>query len=200
MMAEIPPREHFGSEDAIFWDTFLTDEEIQVLLALPNWHNVTTAGVGYGQGEVVDQNKRMSNIAWFHPTEDTQVIWQKIVNTVANVNAKFFHFDLTGCYEPAQLTLYKSEDVAHYDWHVDYNRKAANTVPRKLSMSLLLSDLKEFEGGELQIKTDDNDVKVCEQKQGRAWFFPSYTLHRVAPVTKGVRRSLVLWVGGPPFK
>jgi PKHD-type hydroxylase len=67
-------------------------------------------------------------------------------------------------------------------------------------MSLLLSDPNEFEGGELQVKPDSDDIKFLEQKQGRAWFFPSYTLHRVAPVTKGVRRSLVLWVGGPPFK
>jgi PKHD-type hydroxylase len=67
-------------------------------------------------------------------------------------------------------------------------------------MSLLLSDIKDFDGGEFQVKMANNNAHVLEQKQGRAWFFPSYTLHRVAPVTKGVRRSLVLWVGGPPFK
>ena len=30
--------------------------------------------------------------------------------------------------------------------------------------------------------------------------FPSYLLHRVKPVTKGTRRSLVLWISGPKFK
>ena len=73
-------------------------------------------------------------------------------------------------------------------------------APRKLSLSMLLSDPSEFEGGEFQVKTDDDNVKQLETVKGRAWFFPSYTLHRVAPVTKGVRRSLVLWVGGPPFR
>jgi PKHD-type hydroxylase len=64
----------------------------------------------------------------------------------------------------------------------------------------MLSDPKEFEGGELQIKSDSDNVKTLEQKKGRAWFFPSWTLHRVTPVVTGIRRSLVLWVGGPGFK
>jgi PKHD-type hydroxylase len=67
-------------------------------------------------------------------------------------------------------------------------------------MSLLLSDPSEFEGGELQVKTDSDEAITLEATQGRAWFFPSWALHRVTPVTKGVRRSLVIWVGGPPFK
>jgi PKHD-type hydroxylase len=65
---------------------------------------------------------------------------------------------------------------------------------------MLLSDTSEFEGGEFQVKTNNDEAQTLETKQGRAWFFPSYTLHRVAPVTKGIRRSLVLWVGGPAFK
>jgi PKHD-type hydroxylase len=73
-------------------------------------------------------------------------------------------------------------------------------APRKLSMAMLLSDPSEFEGGEFQVKTTSDDVQTLEVKKGRAWFFPSYMLHRVTPVTKGVRRSLVLWVGGPQFK
>jgi PKHD-type hydroxylase len=65
---------------------------------------------------------------------------------------------------------------------------------------MLLSDPSDFEGGEFQVKTTNDDVQTLDYVKGRAWFFPSYTLHRVAPVTKGVRRSLVLWIGGPPFR
>ena len=67
-------------------------------------------------------------------------------------------------------------------------------------MVLMLSDPSEFEGGQLEIKTDSDNPITLEQKRGRAWFFPSYVLHRVTPVTKGTRRSLVLWIGGPEFK
>lgn len=199
MIATIPHKQIYGSDHLIFWENFLTEEEIQTILALPNWHNTEQASIGGSSNKEVNLEKRMSNVTWFTPTEDTQIIWEKIVNLIAEMNAKFFHFDLTGCYEPAQLTLYKAEDGGHYDWHTDANPKM-QSVPRKLSMSLLLSNRSDFDGGNLEVKNDSDDLKVCAQERGRAWFFPSYTLHRVAPVTKGVRRSLVLWVGGPPFK
>ncbi|MEC7191643.1 MAG: 2OG-Fe(II) oxygenase [Pseudomonadota bacterium] len=37
-------------------------------------------------------------------------------------------------------------------------------------------------------------------KRGDVIVFPSYLHHRVKPVTKGVRYSIVAWYGGPPFK
>jgi PKHD-type hydroxylase len=46
----------------------------------------------------------------------------------------------------------------------------------------------------------NDEARTLKMTKGMAWFFPSYMLHRVTPVTKGVRRSLVLWVGGPEFK
>ena len=67
-------------------------------------------------------------------------------------------------------------------------------------MVLLLSNPSEFEGGQLQIKANNDEPINLEMKRGRAWFFPSYTLHTVTPVTRGIRKSLVLWVGGPEFK
>ena len=73
-------------------------------------------------------------------------------------------------------------------------------APRKLSMVLMLSDTSEFEGGELLLKSDSDEHKSLSMAKGRAWFFPSYMLHKVTPVTKGVRKTLVLWVGGPEFK
>ena len=36
--------------------------------------------------------------------------------------------------------------------------------------------------------------------QGQAIFFSSFIRHRVNKVKKGIRRSLVMWFGGPPFK
>jgi PKHD-type hydroxylase len=67
-------------------------------------------------------------------------------------------------------------------------------------MALLLNNPEDFEGGEFQVKADSDVSKNLELKKGRAWFFPSWVLHRVAPVTKGVRKSLVVWAGGPSFK
>ncbi|HAT64777.1 MAG TPA: hypothetical protein DCS66_09265, partial [Flavobacteriaceae bacterium] len=51
-----------------------------------------------------------------------------------------------------------------------------------------------FEGGDLELMTKD---KVAQLKQGEAIFFASWLQHRVKPVTKGERYSLVMWFGGP---
>ena len=199
MIASIPPRGHMEQSQVAYWEDFLTNEEIALLLSLPQWHEKKAAEVGtIGDGKV-NQDIRTTDVAWLHPCEKTKLIWQKIIHAVTQVNNKHFHFDLDGCYEPAQLGMYKSNDGGHYNWHIDCMGSHL-TTPRKLSMALMLSDTSEFEGGDLQVKTINDNAETLEQKQGRAFFFPSYTLHRVAPVTKGVRRSLVMWFGGPPFK
>jgi PKHD-type hydroxylase len=200
MIYKIPPRQSVGKDFSAYWDNFLTNEEINKILAMPEWLNTAKASVGgsSGNGEIVEKI-RTTDINWLGLNSDTAWLWEKLTDVIAEVNANYFKFDLTGCYEPIQLGVYKENDGGHYDWHIDAgvgDRKA----PRKLSMSLLLSDPSEFEGGELQIKAVNDEVCPLGMVKGRAWFFPSYTLHRVTPVTKGVRRSLVLWVGGPEFK
>jgi PKHD-type hydroxylase len=70
---------------------------------------------------------------------------------------------------------------------------------RKLSIVVQLTDPKEYKGGELQIFEGGEPVVVSKQ-QGMATFFPSYMLHQVTPVTKGMRHTLVMWVAGKNFK
>ena len=42
--------------------------------------------------------------------------------------------------------------------------------------------------------------KSAKLKQGNAVMFASFLNHRVVPVTRGVRQSLVMWFGGKPFR
>jgi PKHD-type hydroxylase len=65
-------------------------------------------------------------------------------------------------------------------------------------MTILLSDPSEFEGGDLEFMTEGN--KPPQLIQGQAIFFCSLDSSPCAKVKKGVRRSLVMWFGGPPFK
>jgi len=125
-------------------------------------------------------------------------IWNKIKNVIATVNNQFFHAHLSGIYEPMQLTEYSASDKGYYDWHTDGGIDD-KVVPRKISMVLMLSDESEYEGGYLQIKTSRNN-ETLEMKKGRAWFFPSYVLHRVTPITKGLRKTAVVWAGGEHWK
>ena len=54
----------------------------------------------------------------------------------------------------------------------------------------------EFEGGDLELMDEVN----CKLKQGHAICFASFLNHRVKPVTRGIRQSLVVWFGGTPFR
>ncbi len=200
MIYPISPRNIPGKDHLAFWEGFLMPEDINLILAQPEWLNLQNGCVGSssGAGEV-NERIRASQIAWVGAKPELHYIWEKLANAVAEVNSRFFHFDLTGFHEPMQLGLYTEQQQGHYDWHIDAI-SSGGSVPRKLSLSILLSDPSEFEGGEFQVKTNTDVVQTLETIKGRAWFFPSYTLHRVAPVTKGVRRSLVLWVGGPAFR
>jgi PKHD-type hydroxylase len=200
MIEIIPPRQQYKSEYLAYWEDFLTSDDLNYLNYSHEWQGIKNAGIGTIPNQY-DSSIRNSRVNWMYKNEDNSKIWSKFANAIAEVNSRFFHFDLTGCFEPAQLTLYSGSLEEHYNWHTDFD--AANsefTTPRKLSMSLLLTDPSEFQGGELQVKTTSDAVMTLEQKKGRAWFFPSFMLHRVSPVTFGVRKSLVLWVAGPPFK
>lgn len=200
MLYPIPPRHSVGKDTHAYFENFLTDGEINKILAMPEWLNNQEATIGgTNNNSEINFQIRKTDVAWLGLTPETVWLWEKLTNVIADVNRQYFKFDLTGCYEPIQLGIYKANDNGHYNWHIDSSQTDL-AVPRKLSMSLLLSDPSEFEGGEFQIKTNTDEIKTLQQVKGRAWFFPSYTLHRVTPVTKGIRRSLVLWIGGPEFK
>ena len=79
---------------------------------------------------------------------------------------------------------------------------------RKLSVTLSLSDEKDYEGGELEFDLGDTEPsqerapRKCTEirSKGSLVVFPSFIWHRVCPVTSGTRYSLVMWSLGGPFK
>ena len=200
MLIQIPPRAPIGLSLTSYWDNFFSDEEIELLLAQPEWEAQTEGTVFIkNEGYVVRPESRATDLCWLYPKPEVAHLWVKISNTIAEINRQFYHFDLTGVYEPMQLATYTSEKESHYSWHVDSGIDSTG-VPRKLSMAVVLNDTSEFEGGAFEILGGMGNIETLEIKKGRAWFFPSYVTHRVTPVTKGVRKSAVLWVGGPAFK
>jgi PKHD-type hydroxylase len=67
---------------------------------------------------------------------------------------------------------------------------------RLVSVSVELSERSDYDGGDLEI-VPDTVGRPRTMKRGGARFFPSRALHRVTPVTRGVRYALVNWTGGP---
>ena len=113
----------------------------------------------------------------------------------SSLNAEYFSFDLSGFHESLQLCNYYEEAQGEYKWHQDFG----GDFCRKLSLVLQLSDPSEYEGGDLQIKTNAYEATMKKQR-GLIIVFPSWTLHQVTPVVKGNRQSLVAWIAGPEFK
>ena len=112
--------------------------------------------------------------------------------------------------ETHQFTEYKINQ--HYNWHMDEHNKPYDTKDfrnnkiRKLSMSLCLSHENSYQGGDFLISTLEpgNKKKIHKIKElkgkGSLIVFPSYTIHKVEPVTKGIRHSLVIWYLGNPYR
>ena len=98
--------------------------------------------------------------------------------------------------EQGQYTEYP--EGGFYGWLVDNDLHMQHEPPvRKISMTLLLSPENEFEGGDLELMSEN---KIAKIKQGHAIFFASFIRHRVTPVIKGNRKSLVMWFGGTPLR
>jgi PKHD-type hydroxylase len=173
---------------------------------------------GYGDPKRLDKNqlkdlkkKRNSDIVWM----SDKWIYNEIHPFVrsANVQAGWnFEWDFS---ESCQFTKYTKGQF--YDWHCDswnkpYIRENSNAPDhgkiRKLSVTVTLSDPKDYKGGELEFDFRQNDPDKPNKKikckeilpKGSLIVFPSFVWHRVCPVTKGERNSLVIWNLGYPFR
>lgn len=136
---------------------------------------------------------RESNVMWL-PTDEKKLssVYNELVQTLLRVN-HYYNFNIQAL-ETLQYAEYGVN--GHFTWHCDGNYKSRENYSRKLSFSLLLSD--DFEGGDLEFFYQAEPVKVPVKKNDMV-FFPSNLLHRVTPVTKGLRKSVVGWIGGPDF-
>jgi PKHD-type hydroxylase len=186
----------------IYWDNAFTDEEIDEIVAYcDNKELMSGTVVGPDSEETVEEG-RVSKVAFHGRNPDTAWIFDRLNFTIQSANEQFFNYHLNG-YDAFQYTTYSDTDKGHYTWHMDTHfGKPAGSLkfdePRKLSLTLMLND--DYEGGEFQFNfSNESDAVIPVKKKGRILMFPSFMLHRVAPVTKGIRRSIVIWVVGPKF-
>ena len=177
-------------------EPLFTPQQCQDIINAGHSEKPQVAQVGMNKpGGGVNKKKRTTTISWI-PFKKLPDMYKKVEHQLSLVNLNHFGFENVHITEPAQFTEYPKGGF--YDWHMDLDIHGQHEPPvRKISMTCLLSDPSEFKGGELEF-TEKN--KIDNLKQGQAIFFASFLRHRVAPVKKGVRRSLVMWFGGQPFK
>ena len=188
------------TEPWVCWNDGFSNEELKKIVDYCDAQG-TEMGVTFGANEKKEvEEHRVSKVKFHHRNEDTAWVFDRMNFIIQSLNESFYGFDLNG-YSAFQYTTYKEEENGRYDWHMDMNLGSqydSDAEPRKLSLTLLLND--EFEGGEFQINLGKQETPVTlPAEKGRVLCFPSFILHRVAPITKGVRKSLVIWVTGPKF-
>ena len=199
----------------------LTPKFCDDIIAYANQQKEVMASTGgYGdkklnKQEVLDlKRKRNSDLVWLSEPWIYKELHPYV--RMANKNAGWnFQWDRS---EPCQFTKYKLNQ--YYDWHNDpwstpYKRKNINDPDngriRKLSMTCQLTDGSEYTGGELEFDFRDYDPHMRDESKhikqvkeilpkGSIVIFPSHLWHRVKPVTRGTRYSLVVWHIGDPFK
>jgi PKHD-type hydroxylase len=126
------------------------------------------------------------------------LVTKLIYGFVHEANDTLFHYEITD-HEQMQFIQYAVDDRLQY--HQDLVYDGVEVAPvRKLSVSVLLSDPKDFEGGEFEVYGGFKEPTKPLKEQGSIVVFDSRDYHAVTPVTSGVRHSLVMWATGPLFK
>ena len=151
---------------------------------------------------------RNSSIVWM----DDSWIYREVIPYVKEANKICgWNFDLTKS-ESCQFTKYS--ETQHYTWHQDswktpYNKPGDpdHGLIRKISVTVSLANGDDYDGGDLELDLRDNKDGLSNivkselaRKKGSITVFPSYIWHRVTPVSRGTRYSLVVWNLGNPFR
>tara|TARA_B100000131_G_scaffold133974_1_gene130646 strand:+ start:57 stop:629 length:573 start_codon:yes stop_codon:yes gene_type:complete len=154
-----------------------------------------------GSIEGRSNNVRKSKVSFLNDT----YLRNQLSYSVNLYNNQHWKYDLNYC-DPIQYAIYS--DGGHYEWHVDEEKETpiigGKLLARKLSMTIWLSDPDEYEGGELDIEIEGPHTNLryntLKLSKGSIVIFRSRLWHRVRPVTAGVRKSLVTWFRGAPFR
>jgi len=163
-------------------------EQGQELEIIPGKINKTTE---------VQTEIRKNTLGFFDSSDPANAwIFQRLTGAITNLNTQFFNYDLDYI-ETLQFTVYDQLDD-HYAAHMD-SIMPVSVHNRKLSFSVQLTAPEDYEGCDLEIFRNGEYQPVI-RTQGSMIFFPSFILHKVTPLTRGKRHSLVGWVCGPNFK
>lgn len=171
---------------------FLTDAEMDWLIAE---HVMSLAEGKLGPGNSNAEIRR-SQVVMLGDESKYDWIYERLWAAAQECNRRFFCVDIAGVEANVQLARYDSGDRGFYDWHTDF---AGLRPLRKLSISIQLSRPEDYDGGDLELLYGTAPQRL-DRARGSFLAFPSFMLHRVTPVTRGTRWSLVAWILGTRWR
>lgn len=144
--------------------------------------------------QVVDENIRkvkVHSLSRFSSSY-TEIHWCNLLYATIKKNISFYNnkFKYFNVDKVTDISVLKYEDSGHYDWHTDH----CASIPRTISAILLLNN--DYVGGTLSFYDSVSEEKIdIETVPGRMIMWPSNFMfpHKVNPVEKGIRYSVVSW-------
>jgi PKHD-type hydroxylase len=143
-----------------------------------------------------DASLRRSRVVFLGQEEKYAWLYQRLWAAVQVCNPQCFDVDVASVETNVQIARYDGAESGFYDWHFDFG---PSKPLRKLSISIQLSDSADYDGGDLELLYG-NVPKQLDRTRGAFIIFPSFMLHRVTPVTRGTRWSLVAWILGKRWR
>lgn len=146
-----------------------------------------------------DNSYRVSTIRWFYGPDNKDIV-QLMMHHATLANREHFGFDISIGAHEFQFTEYHGDVAGKYEWHHDVWWGNPRAHDRKLSVVIQLSDPSTYDGGDFELAEPCDFNGKLFKPRGSVLVFPSFMRHRVTPVTRGTRYSLVTWVDGPKFR
>jgi hypothetical protein len=184
------------------WNGVLSSDFCDFVLKDLDWENAENAStrnepeplMKINNEKMIDPTRRITKVIWQNfntPITAVAYYYTLMANEIAGWNFDVKH--------PEEVQLGRYGVGGHYIWHNDCMVPNEISFQRKLSCTILLNDVSEYDGGLLEIKGVSED-KLPPTTKGSVIIFPSMLEHRVTPVTRGERFSAVCWSNGPAFK
>lgn len=187
---------HIDQTQYYWYKEGFNEEELEWLKNLVNLYPFEIDSL-VGPTNSVSKEIRQAKIKLMPCDDKTEWLYEKLMNFAIESNNIIWGFDLNSVIDSIQYSEYLDANNGYYDWHLDIGPYPINH--RKISIIVQLSDPSEYEGGDIELWSS-GEFKIMPKNKGCTILFPSFLLHRVTPITKGVRSSLVLWVGGSAYK
>lgn len=174
-----------------------TEKECDSIIGLTKKAYGTPASVGGSvENSAVNKQIRSATIYDIVNDDENRWIYEKVVKSVAIANKMHFDFEISGIVHNLQLIEYSTDDEknpGHYNWHVDAG--TGDPATRKISYVAQISDPRDYDGCELIVNNFGHEITASKER-GSVHLFPSYMVHKVTPITRGKRYSLVIWIHG----
>ena len=152
-------------------------------------------------------NTRNAKTAFIRsPDDNTRWFYEKLNTLIGYYNDTMFGFDLVG-FDYLQYAEY--DVTGKHEFHMDIALDSPSIIDyrinehlRKITVVLMLNQQGvDFQGGDFQVNLSEGRVpRTVIMNKGNVLLLPSFLLHRVTPVTQGIRKTLVAWAIGPKFR